>query len=52
MAFYNTALLEKSVGRIDAAIESYQRALRVNPHHAESNNNLGNLFRENNHQER
>ena len=47
-AFGITALLEKSAGRIDAAIDSYQRALRVNPDHAESNNNLGNIFRENN----
>ncbi|MFZ5524847.1 MAG: tetratricopeptide repeat protein [Pseudomonadota bacterium] len=40
-AQFNLGMAQKNLGRIDEAVASYRRALKINPAYAEAHNNLG-----------
>lgn len=44
LAYYYLGVLSEETEEIDLAIEYYLRALRLEPNHPESNNNLGKIF--------
>ncbi len=44
--FHNLGIAFKQLGQVDAAVESYQKALAVNPDYVEAHNNLGNAYKE------
>ncbi len=46
LMYYNLGLVLRAQGKLDAAAESYQQALRIKPDYAEAYNNLGNLFKD------
>ena len=43
-AYYNLASEQRTLGKLDAAIENYAQALRLKPDHANAHNNLGFIF--------
>ena len=44
LAYYYLGILNEEAEEIDLAIENYLRALRLEPNHPKSNNNLGKIF--------
>ena len=44
-AYNNVGALLKSQGKLDDAIEIYNKAILINPDYAEAYNNLGNAFK-------
>ena len=46
LMYYNLGLVLRAQGRLDAAVESYRKALSLKPDYVEAHNNLGNVLKD------